>query len=146
MRPIGLIVAQSGAHKSCKLIDLTVSFSTYGQLYLLTRPKVEIFKRPKNRKDGSKFDDFRTKKFAAARAISWKKFERTRRTKSCRKIRKKIENFLKVFSNFFRPSISTKNNRYKFHDRGHTCKTGKWIALHNSDLLAVIKSLNFNFF
>ena len=25
------------------------------------RPDVQIFKRPKNREDGSKFDDFRTK-------------------------------------------------------------------------------------
>ena len=78
MRPIGRIVAQSGAHKSCKLIDLTVSFSTYGQLYLLTRPKVEIFKRPKNRKDGSDFDDFGPNR-SRRRDLKFEKFWNERR-------------------------------------------------------------------
>ena len=59
--------------------------------------KLKIFKRPKNREDGSDFDDFRTKKIAATQAVSWKIFERTKRTKNSRKIRKIIEkNFKKM--------------------------------------------------
>ena len=33
-------------------------------------PTTEIFKQPKNRKDGSDFDDFRTKKIASTQPIS----------------------------------------------------------------------------
>ena len=39
------------------LEKITSSISTS----LDVRPDVQIFKRPKNREDGSKFDDFRTK-------------------------------------------------------------------------------------
>jgi len=62
------------------------------------RPDVQIFKWPKNRKDGSKFDDFRTKRIVSARPISGKIFERTKRMKSFRKIRKF---FKKIFEKFF---------------------------------------------
>ena len=34
----------------------------------------EIFKLPKNRKDGSDFDDFRTKKITSTRPIFWKNY------------------------------------------------------------------------
>ena len=37
----------------------------------------KIFKRPKNREDGSDFDDFRTNSIAATRTISGKMFART---------------------------------------------------------------------
>ena len=59
--------------------------------------KLKIFKRPKNREDGSDFDDFRTKKITGTKAVSRKQIERTKRTNSSRQIRKIIEqNFRKI--------------------------------------------------
>ena len=60
--------------------------------------KLKIFKRLKNREDGSDFDDFRTKKIAATQAVWWKKIERLKRMKSSRKIRKIIEKSFEKFS------------------------------------------------
>ena len=60
-------------------------------IHLARLPKpIKIFKRPKNREDSSDFDDFRTKRIVSAPPISGKIFERTKRTKSFRKIRKRI--------------------------------------------------------
>ena len=58
--------------------------------------KLKIFKQPKNREDGSDFDDVRTKKIAAMQAVWWKK--RTNETsekfpKNSKNYRKKIEKF-----------------------------------------------------
>ena len=53
---------------------------------------VSVFKRPKNREDSLKFDDSWTKRIVPAPPISGKKIERTKRTKSFRKIPKKFEN------------------------------------------------------
>ena len=64
--------------------------------------KLQIFKRPKNREDSSKFDDFWTKRIVSARPISGKIFERTKRTKSFRTIRKFFkDSFEKGFEFFF---------------------------------------------
>ena len=62
---------------------------------------VSVFKRPKNREDSSKFDDFWTKRIVSARPISGKIFERTKRTKSFRKIRKFFNFFFEKFFDFF---------------------------------------------
>ena len=75
---------------------------------------VSVFKRPKNREDSSKFDDFWTKRIVSARPISGKIFERTKRTKSFRKIRKFFKNFFeKIFEKFFEKN-STKSYLYNF--------------------------------
>ncbi len=58
--------------------------------------KLKIFKRQKNREDGSDFNEIRTKKIAATQAVWWKIFERSKRMKSSRKIRKMIVFFRKI--------------------------------------------------
>ena len=65
------------------------------------RTLASVFKRPKNREDSSKFDDFWTKRIVSARPISGKIFERTKRTKSFRKIRKSFKNFFEKFFDKF---------------------------------------------
>ena len=57
--------------------------------------KIEIFKRPKNRRDGSIFDDFRTKKIAATRAVSWKKIRTNETNKKFAKNSKKYQNLFR---------------------------------------------------
>ena len=83
-----------------------VAFPTDGMLEKITssistsldvRPDVQIFKRPKNREDGSKFDDFRTKWIVSARPISGKKIEITKQSKSFRKISKNFRKFFRIF-------------------------------------------------
>ena len=76
------------------LEKITSSISTS----LDVRPNVQIFKRPKNREDGSKFDDFRTKWIVSARPISGKIFEITKQSKSFRKTSKNFrKNLRKIF-------------------------------------------------
>ena len=75
------------------LEKITSSISTS----LDVRPNVQIFKRPKNREDGSKFDDFRTKWIVSARPISGKIFEITKQSKSFRKTSKNFRFFFRFF-------------------------------------------------
>ena len=57
--------------------------------------KIENLQAAENREDGSDFDEIQTKKIAATQAVWWKILDRTKRTKSSRKI---IEN---IFENIF---------------------------------------------
>ena len=62
--------------------------------------KLKIFKQPKNRKDGSDFDDFRTEQIAAPQAVWWKTI-RTNETnekllKSSKNYQKTIRKILKI--------------------------------------------------
>ena len=61
-----------------------------------------IFKRPKNREDGSKLDDFRTKSIAPTRTKFWKIFERASERTNEQNKQKKFEKFSKKFSKSFR--------------------------------------------
>ena len=64
--------------------------NTISRYYCLLKI-VRNFKRPKNCEDSSDFDDFRTKRIAAARPIFWKTFERTSSSSSrrCRRRRRR---------------------------------------------------------
>ena len=65
-------------------------------------PDVQIFKRPKNREDDSKFDNFRTKWIVSARPISGKKF---RNHETIEKFSKNFEKFSKKFSKNFSNNV-----------------------------------------
>ena len=56
--------------------------------------KLKIFKRPKNREDGSDFDDFPTKKIAALQAVWWTK---NRTIETNEKFPKSSKNDRKIF-------------------------------------------------
>ena len=59
--------------------------------------KLKTFKRPKNRKDGSDFDDSRTKKIAASCFMKKNQTNETKEKflKNSKNYRKKIEKFSK---------------------------------------------------
>ena len=64
--------------------------------------KLKIFKRPKNREDGSDFDGIQTKKIAAAQAVWWKKWNERNK----RKVPEKFEKLSKKFSKLLKIDIA----------------------------------------
>ena len=66
--------------------------------------KLKIFKRPKNREDGSDFDDFRTKNIAATQAVH----EKCSNERNERKVPEKFKNY-----RFFFKQKTENNNKLR---------------------------------
>ena len=78
-----------------KLEPICISDNLYLPNVLLER---KIFKRPKNREDGSDFHDFRTKSIAATQAFFAKFFERASERRNETSSEKTSKNFAKTSS------------------------------------------------
>ena len=79
---------------SCRALWGALQLESNSNASFRRRFEFKIFKRPKNREDGSKFDDFWTKSIASARTKIWKIFERT----SERTNERIVQNFFEIFS------------------------------------------------
>ena len=115
-KPAQVKLGRVERHRPAGLIHTNTRSPACGGLYWYKLwtfvSELSVFKRPKNREDSSKFDDFWTKRIVSVRPISGKKFERTKRTKSFRKIRKFFRIFFEKFFGKFLAYIRDASLRY----------------------------------